>query len=746
MKKVIKIFTIILLLSLTIFTTVSCKKKNNDTGLNWSFSKKDASKFVELDANIVQEEDGTLVLNATYNNAIFTGKLDNTTVLLYNFNKLNDIKDYIKYEDIKSALVNYDSIVVNDSKDKITIKFSGNEEDEYGIIIHKDSLSIDTFASAFAHKEPKFNVNVVTEYEESIIKKKGTWDDANKMLQMANYISQMVLGFMSDSPTAFAAGAFGIAQTLGVSFFGKQATIASVSKQLEVVDHKLDLLTAQIDSNQKQIIDEFVRTQAMIDEVKVNQYNQNITAYQTDYVKPLDDYIFIYKDTVEQALKSYVNEAKSISVFYANNYKDLLFKSENDITSAESFTYSIENFSNAKMFLDNNKGIVGEGFAQAITKDIKQSLEGKPLPGNKKIDDVADDVYKTLMDEVNQVVLTKEDENLHKDILQFISNFISYAKALAGVNFESVINSYISRLEYIYNYTSETKPLVRDLLASIKLKLDYYVCVAQTACIAQKINYTAEIAEAYNLASTYISSVYDAQMERSNNYAFALKCNTNGGLYDAICEVSFTNLGNNPNFHSSFLLKKVTSYDGAKIDGTNVDVNAISMVDYSQMRAIITRYQLLKAIGETKSENIIKYLNSVGVIPNSDIETLYNLFNGGRTVESTGRILTSYGIKDLVNTDNIRFTCTCYGNGDGYYFLVNQSYKYRYTDSNIEADYWSGRMAYGDIIDGKNGSLVDDKLVSAYARYSESHWYWIDDEHWGFIDNIFGNFFYILTK
>lgn len=743
MKKILNVCILLFLLCLTILTMTSCKKK-----VDWSFTKKDASKFVELSAVLSINEDDTLTMNVSYDEPIFNEKLDKTTILLFDISGFEDVDNYIKYDDVKDMLIEPTSINYNGPSDSMSLTFNGNSEDEYGIIIHKSALTLDTFAAGFTKSLVKASSEIITEYEEQIIKKKGTWDDANKTIQIGSCITQVVLGVMTDNPVAFAGGLFGIVQTLGPSFFGKQATIASVSKQLEVVDQKIDFLTAQIDTNQKQILDEFVRTQAMIDEVKVNLYNQNITAYQTDYIKPLDDYIFIYKDSVEQALKAFVNSSKSVDVYYKteSNKKTLLYKTENDISGAETFTYTIDNFPNAKEFLTKNKDIIGDGFAVALEKDIKAALNGKTLPSGVSIDDVTDDVYRTIADNINFEVLSRKNETLHRDVLQYISNFIAYARALAGINVESVITSYISRLEYIYNFTYETKSLVRDLLASLKLKLNYYVCIAQSACIAQKINSTKEISDAYDAACNYIEAQYNYQNSRPDNYSFAIKSNIKCSLYSASCEVSFTNLGNSPVFHSSFILKNNLTYDLNSVKGDIVNVGSLSFVDYSSLRAIVTRYNLLKSSGSIKNMIFINYLNSVNIVSSKDMQTLNSLLNSGRTLNGKGKILTSYAIRDLNNNDSFKMTCTACGNTDGYYFRVGQSFNYRYTDSNAEAEYWSGKIAYGDIVDGETGVLDSNKKVSAYAKYSESHWYWSDDEHWGFVDDIFGNFLYILTK
>ena len=122
------------------------------------------------------------------------------------------------------------------------------------------------------------------------------------------------------------------------------------------------------------------------------------------------------------------------------------------------------------------------------------------------------------------------------------------------------------------------------------------------------------------------------------------------------------------------------------------------------------------------------------------------LFNSGRSANHYGKILTSFNVRDLNNSDNFSMRCICYGNPDSIYFTVNIHYHYRYDDGKIEAQYWSGKMAYGDILSSETGTLEVEKKICAYAKYSESHMFWIDDEHWGFTDDDFGMYFFALTK
>ncbi len=42
-------------------------------------------------------------------------------------------------------------------------------------------------------------------------------------------------------------------------------------------------------------------------------------------------------------------------------------------------------------------------------------------------------------------------------------------------------------------------------------------------------------------------------------------------------------------------------------------------------------------------------------------------------------------------------------------FGIVQTSNYRYADYNAEAEYWSGKIAYGDIVDGETGTPDSNK-------------------------------------
>ena len=111
-------------------------------------------------------------------------------------------------------------------------------------------------------------------------------------------------------------------------------------------------------------------------------------------------------------------------------------------------------------------------------------------------------------------------------------------------------------------------------------------------------------------------------------------------------------------------------------------------------------------------------------------------------VSENAYFLLSMDQRDLTANDTgMRLHCQAVGNPDGYYFNKVYSYGYRQEHS---ADCWSGKMTYGTFIEGFTGTnLVTNRDVITYARYDESHWYWIDDEYYSFVSYDVGNFFYV---
>jgi len=745
MRKIVKLFIMSFFSILVVITLSSCGDSK------WDFSKSDAAKFYELDAAL-SETDSGLELSLTSEDEIFGSSIKKSNIVLFDYSALDEssLSGYLEYSDIKDQRVSINSVDVDSAKEAV-LSFEGEASDTYGVLIHKKATSLDNHAFAFAKILDKSSDNaIITEYEEQMIKSRGSWSDAKAAIDCASYISQIVLGGLTDNPVSFAGGIFGLFTTIGGKAMGSGATIEDVMKKLVVIDGKLDAISAQIDANQKQILDEFVRTDAMIDEVKVIEYNQNIQSYQTDYVKPITDYLLVYKDSCEQAFRKYVNEeSQSFTMYYGERDDDsnaLLYVTEDDVTAATSYEITITDFSNSLKYLSSHKDIVGNDFYEALTADLVNAISSNTLPSGKSEDELSQEMYQTIANNISYDVLATEDDTLHREVLQLLSNFTSFAGAISGASFETVLSSYINRLQCIYNFSSEIKEPVRNLLASIKLTLDSYMCIAQTACLAQKINYSEQIYNAYIAACDVISSTYDAVMAVDDSYSFTVGAKISGDLYNAKASVWYTNPGNSCDFHAIFGLYKIESFDGSEIHSEGVDVNDIAFVDYRNNKGILTRYGLLKSSGYTEEKTYREYLKSVNILSQDMFDILNRLFEGGRTVDKVGKIICSYNIRDLYDSDsNLTLECICYGNPDGYFFHTGYHYNYRYSDSDVSSEYWSGKIAYGDLIDANTGALDSSNLISAYARYAESHRYWFDDEHWAFSDDYFGQFCFILN-
>lgn len=744
MKRLLKTIIFSSMMCLFLLLAISCGKENK-----WSYSKGDAGKFYALNASLVKDDSSdlklTFVLTAT--DDVFKSKISTSNIVVYEYSSIDFTKvdGYLGYNDIKDYAVDVDSATVNTSRD-LEVVFEGEYGNTYGVLINKKGLSIDTHAYAIA-MVTDIGAKIETDFEEQVIKTRGSWELGGALINMGSYVSQIVIGGLTDNPCAIASGFFGLFNLMGNIGYSTGNSIDTVTNQLNVIDKKIDEINAKIDANQKQIVDEFIRTQAMIDEVKINQYNKNISDFHTLYVRPMDEFLLNYKDQYETALKNVIKEGnKTITVYYGGpdlQTYEILYPSQDNMSQArQTFTYTITSFDNAKKYLDEHKNAINKDFYTELRKDIFNYMSQSP--SSRWEGQVADDIYLTLVDELNQSIVTQENESFHEKVLKLANDFIYYTKIIAGTSFESILNSYIQRLMCMYNYAGEIKSHVRDLLASIKLSLDAYFSSVQDACLGQDINYIQEIGAAYESACDAIKAVYESQMAIEDNYSFITKNLVKVDLFNNRCNVYYTNPGNYPTIHASFKLYKNVSYDGKSLISEEGNINDYEILDYSVLKAMQTRYTLLRGSGDTVDLTFIEYLATCKVADSEDIKSLEQLEKAYYTNSRRGRFLTTFSTDTLSDSDTHTFVCVAAGNPKGSYFSIGKTYRYRHDNGDIESKYWSGRYAYGDMYDATNMAKEDASFICAYARYDESHALWINDEHWGLIDNLIGSFQYIM--
>ena len=132
------------ILSLLFATITTCALASCGRS-KWEFSKKDASEFIELNAQVSKKDSTKYEMDITSENPVFKNIVYKDNILLFDLSKVNNVKGYMKYEDVKDHLIPISS--TNESSNQaITIEFFDDDVTEIGVLVHKDSLKKNSFA------------------------------------------------------------------------------------------------------------------------------------------------------------------------------------------------------------------------------------------------------------------------------------------------------------------------------------------------------------------------------------------------------------------------------------------------------------------------------------------------------------------------------------------------------------------------------------------------------------------------
>lgn len=734
-------------------TVTLCSGCSNSIPSKWKYDKNDAKNFAVYNAKLKNRDDKTSYeLDVDANT--FKNSLNKDSIVFFNKSELdeNTTENYYSYKEISKYKVNYDSFETNDDGSGFKVTFDGDQAISYGALINKNDVEsgnfVFTYTIPFALDSDQDRIQ--TEFEEKLISVTPGWNDVKTFINIAGYITQMFIGGLTLVPTAFASGLFGYISALGDAFFGgDEPTVQDVLNKLETMDKKLDDISNKIDQNQREIMNEMVAVEAGIDQVLLNQYKADITEFQTEYVLPIENYLAIYKDGTEQALKSYVQKSETVDFYYALNQDNKWEAQSKFVGHIDDFTkcsLTISSFTNATTYLSKHGNIVGDGFAAELIKDINEHVGSmNEYPSGISKEQLVNDVYYTIVDDLNQEFFS--DPSRHTEIVTLMTNVKNLANRLAGINTTSAAESYVERLRMMFSFAGEMKETCVSLLAGLRNQLDGYLEIAQEACKFAEVN-CKEMGEAYINAALKIKHLGEAEESYDPNYCFLTKSKIYGNYFRSIWNIKYTNLGNHPTFKASFNTAIVQNFDihySNPLTFKEVDIQSLGMINQTNHNKINTRFKLLKSVGLTDAKDYLHYLVDTNIMDKTGFENWMDMRDNGWVGSDAHRFLTSFEIKDMDDSNkDVGMTCTCYGNEDSEYYYVGWKGKYGENRKDSEYKYWSGKKALGDFVDAGDCTLLKDRRIACYAQYHESHKLWIDDEIFGFIDNPAGAYYFLL--
>ncbi len=715
----------------------------------WAYSKEDMSSFMSLDANYTQNENDTSTFSADTDIEIFSDQIDPDDVIVFDVDKVaseleKQKKDYADYSVLKAASVPVSDINNLDDKDGFDITFSKNESgSNYAMLLHSSVTAANEYVLVNKYEEKKNDGKTPQRlFEEKYVESNFSWEDGGKFtFQLISNIGMILAGCFSDNPAAAISGVFGILSSFGENF-SSDVKLKDVMDQLKETDKKIDDLSNKIDKNTQLLSDEIVRTEALVDQTNLNLLNVSINDFANNSIAKINTFNRNLSDQLNNYYRDYVKKNETINLVLSKNkngeYESLPL-SEITSTASYNFTLNLTDFSNAKKHLESNLNIVEKGFIDELYKDIDAAIASKTdLPEGIDKENLRGFVSNRIYDEFMKDYFSKNVEKAQ----EYRNLLIDYAQRISGLSGRvSMLSTYLSRLEYMYNFAAEAKDSMLSVCTNLLKNLDMNTAKASQACLYAGIT-SKELEENYKTTRTNIQKFYKDVSALKDSYSFILSSPLDGGFYKGNYDVSFKNPGNKCTLQVSYDCEKI------QLNGTNVSREKEDMSKHNPLSAmqhsrIVTRWDLLKKSGSISNDfNYLQYLSSNGVIDKKYIQAAEYLVSLKQTDSNCYRIITNdSGERDLGNGDsNMKFTCTAKGNPGGDYFSLNKEFGYR---NSHNASSWYGKTFEAAFVDVVNGTSLGRQKVASWSRYSESHWYWTDDEHWAFVNNENNYFFSI---
>ncbi|MCQ2743086.1 MAG: hypothetical protein MJ239_07380 [Bacilli bacterium] len=753
MKKITKKASICLSSMIAICALGSCGNGGNE----WKYTKETMSEFVDLKGSILNRQETDY--NDYYidtNFEYFKDAITASDLKVFNYTKINEeiasgkTDDYLSYDLITKYQASVKEVKkVNDGQD-IKITFSGNDDDIYGVLVWGTGSTLNTpIISLAGESSNAHEANTVqTEFEEKYINsEEPSWDKAKIALNLLGNICSMLLGYKDGSASAIGGGVFGLINLLGDTFIGESGpTLIDVINKLNEISKKIDAISEKITMNHNQLLEELVRTQAQIDQVLLNGYETNITSFNTDFIMPINDFKRNLTDFVSQRLKEFVKENQTIDLYYSKDSSNQWeHHSVSDSTEGlTQFRINLDDFKYSKAFLSDHGNVVCHGFVDEFKKDIDSAV-GK---ATSKPEGMTDRIFGDhILEQVFESIIRDRFYNDHAGSLEVKNKAINFIYRISGKDSKSIVEAYVERIKYMFNFAVEGKDMYRSLLSNLLLQLDINATLGSAACRYAEID-QKDLGEAYLEARKVIVDTYKNLSKLNDNYCYQTKNSVDGHFYKVRDFAGFTSTGNHPDFKHYIELRKTVYYPKDEktmfeAEERLEDHNFINSADNIRMS---TRWKLMLENGLSDKKSFVEYLTAAGAIDVQGLNGFKNLVKTGYISKDDKMRIFAGGLssRKLEDSDrDLKLTCIEKGGPDGSnYFEVDKQYNYKGVHS---GDCWSGMIYEGTFLDGTTGTIDNNyKKVCAYARYDEEHWYWRNYEHWILIDNPAGNFFFAM--
>jgi len=739
MRNFKKKFTIVLSSLTMVLTLAGCGDAKAE---KWNINESEKQNLCWLNPYVeVEETKSTIFVDMT--NAIFNKKFEKDDLIFFDCSEAVGTaskvsENVLSYSYMKNHQLQYDSYVIGDNLSSLTLTCSYEVPEDFMILVHKDVCASGAFTTICHDDADEVKFTDLTpeqqaqeDYEKKYAQTKIDWENAQTgkfLIDIVTNLGAIAASLALDSPITAVTSLFNLLNTISSQFIAAGPTMADIMDKLKEMDAKLDRILSMLESNQRQLETEAVRTQAAVDKVLLEQQEQAIVAFKTDYLDKITDFNSLYSVHVTEEFKKFVsNNYASTDVYLYKNKRgewcSRLLPEFGLYPSDTKITFTMGDFTNSRAELQKNNNVIKAGFMDALYKDINNAISTKLLPEGLPQSNFVYFVASNLAEGINKAYFNQNKTKAQ----EFANLMIHTCERYSGVGAKSIVQTYYDRFKYTYNFAGEMKKPMTTFISRHLYNLDTAVARATTYLAYAELD-DSNLAKIYKATRTYMNEFYQTTQKMDDTYSNILGYSLDSSLFNLHYEQRWTSKGNHPGWTGT-LIQRYYEFVNGKLNIYDTNINNFASIQEIDHTRIKFRLSLLRELGQTKSETYIDYLRTTNIVQQKVWDASRQIIRNNWCPSIT-KIATAFTERDMDDRDkSISLKCTEKSHGDSHYFSEGNWYNFR--GSRNSGD-WHGRILESTMLDYNTGNVLSDKMVCARARYSEGHWYWRVDEDWLF--------------
>lgn len=700
-----------------------CQKNN----VPFQFTNKDAEDVAKY-TGVLSNIDNQTVFELSVSDRLLNNNLAKKNVIAFKYDEALSLSNsasrtYISYEDIVKTKVTFKNIETNDEKNGFKIFMGTNNSDRPAFFINKTNVLSGNFILCKPYQDLPQNNSVndqQNEYEKTYLENSeefNTSSDGKFLIGLFGNIISLTIGIATENPL----GAFNAALNLTNVLFDKACpgtTTGDIMNKLNQMDKKLDIITNILNESFNELKIGIKAVEAAVDKVLLEQYTDRVNSFLQNESREIDDFKRNMKIDIDKYLKEFVQAKRDLNFYVAiknGETLDYVASPQVDKEKDQRIVFSISDFSYSKDYLKKHNNIISKDFDNELLKDIESSLNNIFLPAGIKTThhELANIVLAHLYEQFTKQYFLDND-GLGKDIF---NSAIAFCKVISGRMGSSVVESFINKIKYAFNFGVELKEHSRGFLANLMHQLDAVAYLVTISGFALQIN-TEEFKEEYVLARNVIQNAYKSIKALSDHYCFTTNTLIDGYLMHAYFDCGFNNYSSKNDFYHNVVVDRV--YGGFSWQNNKININRYNLLNEDEYTPIIARYNMLisnKYI-ETSSK-FYEYLSHNEILDYEAKETFEYLKEAHRNDASTPLFMTNLKQREATLA-NDKGSPLYFVQGNPEYDDFKRETVYGY-GTKLESDCWSGGALEANLLSGDDGRSLGQKKIAMYAMYYQKH-------------------------